>query len=101
MTETTYYAPFGISTVRGAYWLMTVELVLGVNLAAFYAARTHDYWTVGLMLIWVFGMAYQTTRALRRLVKLPPDDPAAQLAFELACLLPAVGITPFLFFMGH
>lgn len=100
MTETTY-APFGISTVRSAYWLMCVELVLGVNIAAFYAARTHDYWTAGLALFWSLGMGYQTTRALRKLVGMPPDDPAAQLAFELACALPTVGITPLLLLFGH
>jgi hypothetical protein len=84
----------GITTIREAWILLTVQVVLGMNVAAFHVARTHDYWTAAIAVIWTVGVAIATIRTLRELAGLDPGEPATRIAFRLAALQPIVGISP-------
>ena|SRR5687767_3088944 len=97
MTARTY-SDVGVRTKQGAYWLLCVLMVLGVNTIAIYYVRTHETIQVASAAFWIFCIGLSTTRALRTLTVLEekhaePDD-AMKLAFQLAVTQPIVGIIP-------
>jgi hypothetical protein len=95
MDATTTYSDMGITTPRGAYWLLVVVFLLGVNVAALYGVRTHEYVRAAFVVGWMIAVAIGTVRGLRMVIALgSPRNPATMLAFQLAMLQPIIGIMP-------
>jgi hypothetical protein len=93
--DATTYSDMGITTPRGAYWLLVFVFVLGVNAALLYAVRTHEYVRAAFIVGWMIAVAIGTVRALRMVIALgTPRHPATMLAFQLAAMQPVLGIMP-------